>query len=421
LPLEWSDLSKDQPLSSYDFDRNYSSVRPDFTPLIWPVLAIASGGAVSLLAFAGMAAPQVTAALILLACGGGASAWIVRIQRKLFDQALSHAHASSLSQHQAASAASAANGLEAVCLEAVPIWTKQIENSRSQTEQAIVTLSQRFSGIYSKLEEAVQTSQQAAEGLAGDAQSGAVVVLAQSETELTQVVNSLKATQLSRDEMLEQVRSLTDYTGELLSMSKEVAAIAAQTNLLALNAAIEAARAGEAGRGFAVVADAVRSLSSLSSDTGKKMSATVGIINSAITRLVEVADNTSANDQHSVSASEASIQHVLDRFHTITQRLSGSTELLQQESVGIRDEISEVLIGLQFQDRVSQILSHVRDNMQALHQHLQNGQRNPDQLEQIDARAWLASMELTYATDEQRQIHHGHSSSAAKEQEITFF
>ncbi|MNF75891.1 hypothetical protein D3C84_579830 [compost metagenome] len=59
--------------------------------------------------------------------------------------------------------------------------------------------------------------------------------------------------------------------------------------------------------------------------------------------------------------------------------------------------------------------------MEALHQHLQNGQRNPDQLTQIDAQAWLASMELTYATDEQRQIHHGHSSSSAKEQEITFF
>nr|WP_150782619.1 methyl-accepting chemotaxis protein [Pseudomonas fluorescens] len=358
---------------------------------------------------------------MLLACGGGASAWIVHCQHKLFDHALRQAHASSLSHHQAASAAASANGLEAVCLEAVPIWAKQIESSRSQTEQAIIALSQRFSGIYGKLEEAVHTSQQAADGMAGDAQSGALVVLAQSESKLTQVVNSLKATQLSRDEMLEQVRGLTDYTGELLSMAKEVAAIAAQTNLLALNAAIEAARAGEAGRGFAVVADAVRSLSSLSSDTGKKMSATVDIINSAITRLVEVADNTAANDQHSVSASEASIQHVLDRFHSITQQLSGSTELLQQESLGIRAEISEVLIGLQFQDRVSQILSHVRDNMEALHQHLQHGRRNPDELVQIDAQAWLASMELTYATDEQRQIHHGHSSSSAKEQEITFF
>lgn len=224
-------------MSSYGINRNYSSVRANFAALVWPVLAIASGGAVLLLALAGVAALQVA-----------------------------------------------------------------------------VALSQRFSGIY----------------------------------------------------------------------SKEVAAIAAQTNLLALNAAIEAARAGEIGRGFAVVADAVRSLSSLASETGKKMSATVDIINSAITRPVEVADNTAANDQHSVAASEASIQHVPDRFHSIIQRLSGYTELLQQESVGIRDEISEVLIALQVQDRVSQILSHVRDNMEALHQHLQHRQRNPDQLAQIE-------------------------------------
>ncbi|HLA29422.1 MAG TPA: methyl-accepting chemotaxis protein [Pseudomonas sp.] len=408
-------------MSSYDISRNFVPVRPNSTALVWPVLAIALGGAGLLLAFTGLATLPLLAALVLLACAGGASLWLVSSQRRQFEQALSQAHASSLSQHQAASAAAASNGLEAVCLKAVPIWTKQIENARSQTEQAIVALTQRFSGIYNKLEEAVQTSQQAAGDLAGDAQGGALVVLAQSETELTQVVNSLEATQLSRDQMLEQVRGLTDYTGELLSMAKEVAAIAAQTNLLALNAAIEAARAGEAGRGFAVVADAVRSLSSLSSETGKKMAATVDIINRAITRLVEVADSTAANDHHSVAASEASIQHVLDRFHGITQRLSGSTELLRQESVGIRDEISEVLIALQFQDRVSQILSHVRDNMEALHQHVQRDRRNPEQLGQIDAQAWLAGMELTYATDEQRQIHHGSNARAAKEQEITFF
>lgn len=408
-------------MSSYDISRNLVPDRPHCSFLVWPVLAFALGAAGLLLGFTGLALKPLLAALALLACAAGLCLWLVSRQRELFEQALSQVHASSLSQHQAASAAAANNGLEAVCLEAVPIWSKQIENSRSQTEQAIVALTDRFSGIYNKLEETVQTSQQAAGDLAGDAQGGALVVLAQSESELTRVVNSLKATQLSRDQMLEQVRGLTGYTGELLSMAKEVAAIAAQTNLLALNAAIEAARAGEAGRGFAVVADAVRSLSSLSSDTGKKMSATVDIINSAITHLVEVADSTATNDNHSVAASEASIQHVLDRFHSLTQRLSGSTELLQQESVGIRNEISEVLIALQFQDRVSQILSHVRDNMEALHQHLQHGRGNPEQVAQIDARAWLAGMELTYATDEQRKIHHGSNASAATEQEITFF
>jgi methyl-accepting chemotaxis protein len=150
------------------------------------------------------------------------------------------------------------------------------------------------------------------------------------------------------------------------------------------------------------------------------MSATVDIINSAITRLVEVTDNTAESDNQSVVTSEANIRHVLDRFNNITQRLSSSTVRLQQESADIRDEISEVLVALQFQDRVSQILVHVRNNMDALHSHLQQCQHNPDQL-QIDAQAWLAEMELTYATDEQRQIHHGGRSSSAKEQEITFF
>jgi methyl-accepting chemotaxis protein len=373
-----------------------------------------------LIALAGLHALTLLAVFLLLACGIGASVCMVRQHRRLIEQAASQALGHAQQQFQVASAEMAASGLQALCLEAVPIWAKQVESSRSQTEQAIVALSNRFSGIYTKLEETVQASQQAAGDRTGDTQGGALMVLKESEIELTRVIDSLKGAQLSRDQMLTQVRGLTDYTGQLRSMASEVAAIAKQTNLLALNAAIEAARAGEAGRGFAVVADAVRNLSSLSSETGQKMSATVDIINSAIARLVEVTDNTALSDSQSVVTSEANIRHVLDRFNNIMQRLSSSTVRLQQERADIRDEISEVLVALQFQDRISQILMHVRNNMDALHSHLQQCQHNPDRL-QIDAQAWLAEMELTYTTDEQRQVHNGGRSSLAKEQEITFF
>jgi methyl-accepting chemotaxis protein len=411
-------------MSAYDLKPGFVPERHNFLTLIWPALALAALGSSLLLTLAGLHVLALLAVFLLLACGIGASVCMARQHRRLLEQAASQALGHAQRQFQFARAETAANGLQAVCLEAVPIWAKQVESSRSQTEQAIVALSNRFSGIYTKLEETVQASQQAAGDLTGDTQGatqgGALVVLKQSEIELTHVIDSLKGAQLSRDQMLTQVRGLTDYTGQLRSMASEVAAIAKQTNLLALNAAIEAARAGEAGRGFAVVADAVRTLSSLSSETGQKMSVTVDIINSAITRLVEVTDNTAESDNQSVVTSEANIRHVLDRFDNITQRLSSSTVRLQQESADIRDEISEVLVALQFQDRVSQILVHVRNNMDALHSHLQQCQHNPDQL-QIDAQAWLAEMELTYATDEQRQIHHGGRSSSAKEQEITFF
>jgi methyl-accepting chemotaxis protein len=311
--------------------------------------------------------------------------------------------------------------LNEVLLGAMPIWAKQVESSRQQTETAIVSLTERFTGISSRLQETVQASQQAAGELAGKNADGASQVLAQSDGELVQVIDSLKATQSSRDETLAQVRNLTAYTGELRTMAADVAAIAAQTNLLALNAAIEAARAGEAGRGFAVVADAVRSLSSKSSETGQQMSAKVDIINNAITQLVQAASSGADQDSNSVSTSESSIQRVLERFKDVTRRLAESAEMLQQESFGIRDEMTEVLVNLQFQDRVSQILTHVRDNIDELHAHLQQASQTPDQPVAIDARSWLSRMEATYATDEQRHTHRGGSGAPQHSQEITFF
>lgn len=388
--------------------------------LLGPLVALGLVACGFLLALGGANTATAGATLCLLALAALACRMVLRGHRQALAQLQEHLdreqQAQQLTQQQATS-----RGLQAVCLRAMPIWSQQVESSREQTEEAIVALTARFAGLYDKLQEAVQTSQQAAGNLATDHQDGVLGVMAHSESALTKVIDRLKAAQSSRDELLQQVRGLTGYTGELRSMATEVAAIAAQTNLLALNAAIEAARAGEAGRGFAVVADAVRSLSSLSSQTGQKMSATVDIINNAIQQLVEVAGNTADNDNHSIRSSEESIQHVLDRFHGITQSLCQSTEMLQQESVGIRDEISEVMVALQFQDRVSQILAHVRKNMEALHSHLQDCLEQPEMLQQIDADAWLADMALTYATTEQRQIHHGQALDNSREQAITFF
>ncbi|AZF42078.1 Methyl-accepting chemotaxis protein [Pseudomonas sp. R1-43-08] len=364
---------------------------------------------------------SLAACAVLVLIGLGACAWSAGSQRDAVLRATAWALADQSGAQAAHSGMDSRAQLDEVLLGAMPIWAKQVESSRQQTEDAIVSLANRFTGIAARLQDTVQASQQAAGELDGKAADGALEVLARSDSELSQVINSLKATQTSRDQTLAQVRSLTAYTGELRTMAADVAAIAAQTNLLALNAAIEAARAGEAGRGFAVVADAVRSLSSKSSETGQQMSAKVDIINNAITQLVQAASSSADQDSNSVAASENSIQLVLERFQNITGRLADSADLLKQESHGIRDEMTEVLVNLQFQDRVSQILSHVRDNMHALHEHLMQTRQSPDQAVAVDARQWLARMEATYATDEQRRTHHGAASVQQNSQDITFF
>ena len=288
-------------------------------------------------------------------------------------------------------------GLEEVCFYAVPVWSQQIAGSCNQMESAIVELAARFSGIVDKLGASVTASQNSA---GADMLGG----FAQSEKELGIVLDTLKLAQQSRQAMLASTRALTAYTEELEIMAKEVASIADQTNLLALNAAIEAARAGNAGMGFAVVADEVRKLSTRSSETGKKMTQKVGVINSAILTAIAESEKSSLKDAEAVQSSDVTVQKVLARFSGEASVLSASAETLRNESSGICNEISDVLVSLQFQDRVSQILNHVKTNMEKLHLHLESRQKMQDR-PSVDSKTWLEEMEITYATEEQRQIH----------------
>lgn len=298
--------------------------------------------------------------------------------------------------------------LAVICREVLPIWSRQVETARSQTEDAIVSLAGRFSGIADKLQAAVAASQSAAGDLSGGGKGSVVAALSASNSDLTSVIHSLEAALQSRAAMIQEVRRMTAYTDELKRMAAQVGEIASQTNLLALNAAIEAAHAGDAGRGFTVVADEVRKLSNHSCAAAKGMTEKVETINAAIGSLCRVAEKSAAEDSCMVTASENAIEGVLARFKEITARLAESAELLQRESTGIGGEISDVLVSLQFQDRTSQILTHLRDSVDELHTRLQQSRGDAEGAAAVawtDAREWLDRMALTYTTPEQRHSH----------------
>lgn len=311
--------------------------------------------------------------------------------------------------------------LDSLCASVLPIWTRQIEAGRTQTEDAIMVLTARFSGLSQNLTEAVEASQAAASGMeGGGTEVGLVRLIETGQQDLGSIVGSLRAAMKSKEALLQEVDQLAGFTSELKQMAADVANIASQTNLLALNAAIEAARAGEAGRGFAVVADEVRKLSTLSGETGNKISQRVELVNAAIRSAIDASEQSAKRDSESVSHSEEVIGQVIERFRGAATRLTDSSHILQEASVGIRDEISDVLVSLQFQDRVSQILSHIRDDMNKLESHL-DACLNANRCEPIDTKAWLDELLNTYTTSEQRDLHQGDGGTASSDSDITFF
>jgi methyl-accepting chemotaxis protein len=298
---------------------------------------------------------------------------------------------------------------EGVYAQAVPIWAKQVESARRQTEEAIVTLSQRFEGIVNRLDSALGTGDESS-SIAADAQEG--------ERHLALVIEALKLIQQSRDALAEDIRALVKHTDELRKMSSDVESIAFQTNMLALNAAIEAAHAGAAGKGFAVVAHEVRALSEAARTTGKRITGTVGLISGALMEIGAKNEKVSSRDQQAVTDSQGHIRTVLERFNQRTTSLAAAAQQSQQAGEAIKAAVCESLVQLQFQDRVGQILQNVVSSMDQVEQ-LPVESGSGAAAEQIQGH--MENMARTYTTDEQRQLHRGLEAQAAVPQEVTFF
>lgn len=304
------------------------------------------------------------------------------------------------------------------------VWSKQIESSRCQMEDAVCELTERFNGIVCHINETLGNNG----SISNKNEASSVIhVLQNSEKDLLSVVNLMKSVTGNRDTLLIEMRGLLQYIDDLKSMAESVASIAEQTNLLALNAAIEAARAGESGRGFSVVADEVRALSNKSGETGHKIAATVKTISEAITAAFTTAEESTRRDRESESNAESTIHSVLTNVKEITEELEAQTDVLRTSSMGIANDVADSLVHFQFQDRVSQILSHVRDNISAFPSHLKANEQIFKSEQRLLAVNWsqlTEDLELSYATEEERVNHLGQdlSQSAGDDaDEITYF
>lgn len=311
--------------------------------------------------------------------------------------------------------------LASLCDELLPLWARHVETARTETMISVERLVASFGEVVVRLQDAIRTAQ-----ISGDQEGGAgfVGALKECEARLLPVINALASVMDVKNTLLGEIQRLESTTGELRTMAGEVAGIAAQTNLLALNAAIEAARAGEAGRGFAVVADEVRKLSTASGQTGQRISERVQRVGEAMGSAANVASASAAEDSRVVVDAEGAIREVLQRLETSAQEVIESSGALQRDSREISSQIESLLVGFQFQDRISQILTLVCADMSKLQEVVRDvdPEGGADSLEKLDPKTWLAEIERRYAMAEQRINHAGGQAKTANDaSDITFF
>lgn len=295
----------------------------------------------------------------------------------------------------------------------LPVWQNHIVSVKSQTEAAVNQLIVSFGSLIRQFDEAGFGGQSGQEQSAQHATT--INLLNLCRQELQPVIDHLHEMIQSKNELLEGIRGLAESTADLKDMAHSVGVIAAQTNLLAINASIEAARAGEHGRGFAVVAGEVRRLSLMSAETGKTIAERVNQITNTVKTTLKTAQKVNERDRASLNKSGQVVKDVLGHV----QNLGDAAETMRSQGVVIRNDVENLLVTLQYQDRVSQMLAVLDRDISKLLLAIDEGKGLPSTSD------WMTELETYYTMKDQQHSHVQSRAAAAtaepQDADITFF
>ncbi|WP_374564743.1 methyl-accepting chemotaxis protein [Ideonella sp.] len=294
---------------------------------------------------------------------------------------------------------------------AAATWTTNLGMAQSQMRDATNELLQGFAAILDQLDAIVEPGGARPTEASLDQRAD---VLGQCEVQLRSLLDNFQGFVKSRDEIMQSVQTLAGDSAHLRGMAEDVAKIARQTNLLSINAAIEAARAGPDGRGFAVVAAEVRRLSTESGDTGKRIGDRVNAFSSRMQDALTRASEHTERDAGTIRSSEQTIGQVVAQVNGAVEGLNARAAELGQRGQAVRDQVQQLMVSFQFQDRVHQIMDQVGQSiaqgMARLQADLLAG-RAPQRTE------WAALLSNGYTTQEQRTA----AQSPRAESTTTFF
>ncbi len=209
----------------------------------------------------------------------------------------------------------------------------------AETEQMASSMEQMQASAYVAHEQAQRTSQASIE--ADNQASSSRDLTSESIRSIHQLTEHL-------EEASKVIRALDEYSDEVEKVLEIITGIADQTNLLALNAAIEAARAGESGRGFAVVADEVRSLANRTHDATQEVRRTIDRLQEEAKGAVAMMETASLSAEKSVSDVElvgGSLSHIADAVTNISQlnsQMSGASQEQQEVAGRVNTQVTHI-------------------------------------------------------------------------------
>ena len=312
-------------------------------------------------------------------------------------------------------------GTEVMVAQVVPVWRKQLDVTRNTATDGLGTLLETFANmagtlgtLASQLELGTPTLDLGAidavlaEGSPGHAALAAL--MAPSQRAFAQ-----------RDAAVAELARCADAVAELRQLGRQAREIGKHTRLVAFNASIEANRSsGQGGpnsdSGSQAVANETRMLASRMAEVGEQIERLVSRLEKTLSpaRLHGEITDTPPDELQMELALRA--RQSLNALMTGLGGALHSSGEVRAAASALQAQLEETFVMFQFGDRINQMLELVIKDMQQFGRWVA---ANP-YATQSDAAEWLAKLERSYTTEEQRSQHHGNV-HIDRSSEIEFF
>jgi len=297
--------------------------------------------------------------------------------------------------------------------EVLPVWRRHLDSARSHSEEAVGGILSSFGSIAHRLDHAIRLTQDNQVGMG----NGSVDDLVRrNDDALQEMLKPMRTALAARNHAYSKLDGLADAMSDLRQSAIQIKQLARRTNMVALNASVEASRAGERGAGFAVVAQEVRQLATQSADAANRMMSRTHAIDLELQSLRNEAATHDSSDEALRDQAERSARAVISGLLNSLGELNRSSRELKDAGAAVQDEYERVLMSFQAQDRLSQMLNCVSDDIVRLAEWVREGK----DLSSAQAGEWLARLDASYTMEEQRSEHHGNT-TIQRETTVEFF
>ncbi len=297
--------------------------------------------------------------------------------------------------------------------QVLPVWRRHIDSARQHSEESVGSILASFGSISERLDQAIQMTQGSQGGLS---HCSADELVQRNEAAVEQMLQPLRQAISARDAVYAKLDMLSEAMSDLRQIALQIKQLARRTNMVALNASVEASRAGESGSGFAVVAQEVRQLATQSADAANQMMSRTNTVDLELQALRNQAATHDSSDEALRDEAGANARAVISGLLQSLGDMDRSSRELQEAGAAVSAEFERVLMGFQTQDRLSQMLNCVTDDINRLTEWLEQG----GDLSAAQAGEWLARLDESYTMEEQRSEHHGNT-SIQRETAVEFF